>query len=190
MMEDIYLEYMIKKQKSTLMKLLTALIITVAAVITVVLLMVLYMVCVVLQQAGTGLAEIIITVGLLLIAGVWYGLYLIIGSQNIEYEYILTNSEMDIDKIMSKRGRKSVVSFDFKEVIVCANVNDNDHNHDYINITPDKALNAVGDKTADNIYFADFTDENGRTRVLFQPTSKLINSAKRFNMRNIFVMED
>lgn len=190
MMDDIYLEYMLKKKKTTTQKVLSALLLVVAGVLSLALLMLLYLVCVVLQQAMTGLGEIVITVGLLLIAGMWYGIYLIVGMQNVEYEYILTNSEMDIDKIMSKRGRKSVASFDFKEVIVCANVNDNDHNHDYKNVTPEKVFDAVGDKDSDNIYFVDFNGENGRIRVLFQPTSKLINSAKRFNPRNIFVMED
>lgn len=190
MMDDIYLEYMVKKKKTTAQKGLMALITVLAVVISVVLFCVMWIISVSMTQAGTQMGQIVTCVGLLLIAGAWYGWYLIKGMQNVEYEYILTNSEMDIDKIMSKRGRKNVVNFDFKEVIVCANINDNEHNHDYKNVTADKIYDVVGDKNSDNIYFVDYNGENGRNRVLFQPTSKLINSAKRFNMRNIFIMED
>ena len=114
----------------------------------------------------------------MLIAFAWYGAYLLMSMQNIEYEYILTNSEIDIDKIMSKKARKRIASFDFKEINICANINDNEHNHDYKNVTVSKT------------YFVDYSQDSENYRVLFQPTSKMIESIKRFNPRNVFVMED
>ena len=110
--------------------------------------------------------------------------------QNIEYEYILTNSEIDIDKIMSKKARKRIASFDFKEINICANINDNEHNHDYKNVTVSKTFDVTGDKARGNVYFVDYSQDSENYRVLFQPTSKMIESIKRFNPRNVFVMED
>lgn len=188
MMEDIYLEYMIKRKKSGGQKAIIALIIASGVILTAVLLMLTYVCALFLM--GTQFGSFAFSIGLVLIALMWYGAFLLIGMGNVEYEYILTNSELDIDKIMSKRGRKHIVSFDFKEISVCANINDSNHNSNYKNVTPAKIYDATGDKTADNIYFVDFNGEGGITRVIFQPTFKMINSAKKFNPRNIFVMEE
>lgn len=190
MMDDIYLEYMLKRKKSGAQLALITLIIVLGVVLSLVLFALVYIISVAFQQAGTPLGQIATCLGLLIIGFMWYGAYLLISMQNIEYEYILTNSEIDMDKIMSKKGRKHLVSFDFKEVTVCANIRDDEHNHDYKNTPADKTYDITSDKSGDNIYFADFSDEGKRIRVLFQPTSKMINSAKRFNPRNIFVMEE
>lgn len=188
MMEDIYLEYMVKKKKTGGQKAIIAAIIAAGVIISLAMLLIIYMSAFAL--AGTQLGSFSFSIGLVLIALLWYGAYLLISMQNVEYEYILTNSEMDMDKIMSKKGRKHIVSFDFKEVTVCANVEDNEHNHDYRNVTADKTYNVVGDRKGGNIYFADFTQEGQHVRVLFQPTYKMISSARKFNPRNIFVLED
>lgn len=191
MLEDIYLEYMVKKKKTKGQVGLVVLVCALGVVLTLALLAVTFVIGVSMQQAGTGLGQITSFVGLLIIAFMWYGAYLIISMQNIEYEYILTNSELDIDKIMSKKGRKHIASLDFKNVTVCADTEDSAHNGDYINIKADKVFNAVGDASRGSVYFADCIGEQGeRTRILFQPTSKMIESAKRYNPRNIFIMED
>lgn len=187
MMDDIYLEYMVKKKKSASQKALIILIVAGGAMLSLVMLALIYGFA--LYLAGTQLGSFAFSIGFVLIALMWYGAYLLIGMQNIEYEYILTNSEIDLDKIMSKKGRKHIVGFDFKDVTICANINDSDHNHDYKNVTPAKTYNLIGDPSASNIYYADFPEENGTSRVLFQPTYKMISSAKRYNPRNIFVME-
>lgn len=190
MLEDIYLEYMVKKKKTGGQIALIAVLCALGAGLSLLLFALTFIIGVSMQQAGTGLGQIVSFVGLLIIALMWYGIYLVITMQNIEYEYILTNSELDIDKIMSKKGRKPIVSFDFKNVAICAAVEDNAHNADYKNINPDKTFNAVGDESRGGIYFADYVSEkNERTRVLFQPTSKMIISAKKYNPRNIFEME-
>ena len=49
---------------------------------------------------------------MLLIVGVGacYLGYLLMGMTNIEYEYIVTNSDLDVDKIIGKRKRKRLIS--------------------------------------------------------------------------------
>lgn len=188
MMEDIYLEYMIKKKKTGGQKALIALIIAAAVLLSGVMLVVIYFLA--YAMAGTQWGSFSFSIGLVLIALMWYGAYLLISMQNIEYEYILTNSEIDMDKVMSKKARKRIVSFDFKEVAVCACVRDNAHNHDYKNVEAAKVYDVTADKNDDNVYFADFTEDGQRVRVLFQPTYKMISSAKKFNPRNIFILEE
>lgn len=188
MLEDIYLEYMVKKKKSGGQKTLIIGLAALGVVLTIGLFAATYVLMILLMNSQY--RQIVMTVGLLLIALMWYGYYLIFSMQNIEYEYILTNSEMDIDKVMSKKGRKHLVSLDFKEISVCANVEDAGHNSEYKNVKPDKVIDASGNKEHGNIYFVDFAKEGVRTRVIFQPTMKMISAAKKFNPRNIYIMEE
>lgn len=53
---------------------------------------------------------------ILLIAGVIYGAFKLSGFFNVEYEYIVTNGTMDIDKIINKSSRKRVLSFELQTV--------------------------------------------------------------------------
>ncbi len=46
-----------------------------------------------------------------------FGAYKLYSMLNIEYEYIITNSTMDIDKIIAKSSRKRVVSFEVESVL-------------------------------------------------------------------------
>lgn len=187
-MDDIYLEYMVKKKKSAGQKALIALAVAAAIIISLAMLVFIYAMAIYLS--GTQVGSFTFSIGLVIIALLWYGAYLIIGMQNVEYEYILTNSEMDMDKIMSKRGRKHIVSFDFKDIAVCACVDDGEHNSDFKNVQVQKTYDLVGDKSVGNVYYVDFYEDSERVRVLFQPTYKLVSSAKRYNPRNIFVYEN
>lgn len=190
MLEDIYLEYMIKKKKTGGQTALIILLAILCLVLSLALLGVIYAINVGMQQAGTSVGQLVTCVGLLVVAALWYGWYLIKGMQNIEYEYILTNSEIDMDKIMSKKGRKHIVSLDFKDVEICADIEDEEHNYAYKNTNAEKVYDITGDKSRGGIYFADFTADGVKTRVLFQPTMKMITFAKRYNPKNIFVKED
>lgn len=63
---------------------------------------------------------------LLLIAGVWFLAYRLISGRKVEFEYIVTNSDMDVDKIVAKRKRTRILSLNAKEIEVMAPVNDPD----------------------------------------------------------------
>ena len=122
--------------------------------------------------------------GLLIIAGLWYGYYLLIQNFNIEYEYILTNSEMDIDKVIAKKGRKNVVSVDFREIEICAREKDSE----YASVAAktdgfESIIDASGDRDDDNVYFVDYHSDGGKRRIYFQPTEKMIDAIYKFNPR-------
>ncbi len=52
----------------------------------------------------------------IILAAVVYISYLLIGSRNLEFEYSVTNGDLTVDKIMSRRTRKRVISLDCKNV--------------------------------------------------------------------------
>lgn len=49
-------------------------------------------------------------------AGILYGAVKLSLLQNVEYEYILTNGELDIDKITAKSSRKRMITFACKDI--------------------------------------------------------------------------
>lgn len=53
---------------------------------------------------------------ILLIAGALFGAFKLSCRFNVEYEYIVTNGTMDIDKIINKSSRKRVLSFELATV--------------------------------------------------------------------------
>lgn len=51
--------------------------------------------------------SLILFVVLILYGGIWF-----ISNVNVEYEYIITNNELDIDKIIGRRKRKRMITID------------------------------------------------------------------------------
>lgn len=51
------------------------------------------------------------------VAGIIYGAYRAVSSLNVEFEYTLTNRELDIDKITAKKRRKRLLSVDCREML-------------------------------------------------------------------------
>lgn len=180
---DVFIEYMIKKKKDRKDIAIISLIVFGGIIISLVLFALMF------ALALNGL-NMTFSVGLLLVALLWYGAYLLISIRNVEYEYILTNSYFDIDKIMAKRGRKRLLSIDFKEADIVANIEDDAHNSTYKhNNSGIKVLDFTGDKGRGMVYFADVYVDNEKKRILFQPTSQMLESIRRFNPRNVFIYE-
>lgn len=51
---------------------------------------------------------------ILLVFGVLGGAVWLVSNMDVEYEYIITNNEMDIDKIIGRRKRKRMITLDLK----------------------------------------------------------------------------
>lgn len=175
MFSDIFVEYMVKKKFDAKDYALTAMFIA----LTVILSVALFFVSVVIIPAFSSVA-------MLVMVGAWYGCYFLVTRRMIEYECTLTNSEMDIDKIIAKRKRKRLISFDFKEADLVACVKDNAHNGI---LKKFKVQDYSGDSQCFDAYFVDITISGERNIILFTPTDKMLEGIKRFNPQNVFIME-
>lgn len=103
-------------------------------------------------------------VGIVLAAGIFYGAYWLISEQEIEYEYILTNGDLDIDKIIAKKKRKRLLTIKVKSFDHFGKLSDAPEADDSV-VT---VLAASG--YADEAYYADFNhDRHGKTRLIFSP---------------------
>ena len=127
-------------------------------------------------------------VGLVLVFITFYFAYIWAKMIYIEYEYALTNNELDIDKIMGRSRRKRVITVDFKNAEICACVDDENFKTEYENHNGiKKIINATG-KSEYNTYFVDFNGEDGKIRVLFQPNDKMKDGLKNLNFKAIHIL--
>ena len=121
-----------------------------------------------------------------LIAGVWYLAFRFLGKTNIEYEYTLTNNILDVDKIMSKKTRKRVITIDFAEVECCGYA---ENSHKDRNV-PYKTMDVSGDLADDNVYFIDFSKDGEKCRLFFRPNAKILENLKMMNPRKVMVRDE
>ncbi len=99
---DIFAEQIVKIKNGAAKVTLMALIIIAAAVLSAVL---------VWFSSGYGSVLVIAAVGVI------FGAYKLIGMLFVEYEYIVTNGTVDVDKITAKSSRKRIISFECKNIL-------------------------------------------------------------------------
>ena len=119
----------------------------------------------------------------LILVGVIYGLWFFISGMNREYEYIVTNGEIDIDMIIAKRRRKRVFNGRARDFEIMAKVDSDDYRqakkgkHELIDCSslPD---------SKDTWFFV--TNYKGqRVIVLFEPDERMLENMKRYNPSKI-----
>lgn len=109
-----------------------------------------------------------------------FGAYKLYSMLSVEYEYIITNSTMDIDKIIAKSSRKRVVSFDLSAVLRIEK---------YTGIIPKEVENNcffACNKNDDNAYILIYKIEGKPQQAfVFAPDEKMISGMKNFLPRHI-----
>lgn len=188
-MSDVFMEHLVKKQRTTADKVKIGLIIAGGILVTLVLLAALFVLAAAFSGGDGGNAavrQMVFTVGLLLIAGAWYGAYLLLNGRSIEYEYIVTNNELDIDKVLAKKGRKHLITVDIQEAKLMARTDDNNYNAVYKN-PPEgvKVLDYSALSPEYMTYFIDCTVDEQRTIVVFQPPQKMVEALWKYNPRAV-----
>ena len=113
---------------------------------------------------------------LLLLLGVGFAMWYIVNSQNIEFEYCVTNGDIDIDQITGQRKRKRIVSVRGKKLQTIAP------------FTPEALAGVKVDrfvmastalKEAGNWYFTYTSKKSGFTAVVFRPNEKVLSCIYR-----------
>ncbi|MCH5212166.1 MAG: hypothetical protein J1G06_04055 [Oscillospiraceae bacterium] len=188
MMSDIFLEQLVPRKKTTGDKVKIGLIIFGGTIFSIFMLLVLFAYKVITfdneQMRNSG--QFVVPFGFLLIAFAWYGIYLLINTFNVEYEYVIVNNDLDIDKVMSKKGRKHLVSVDIKNATLMARIDDEENNSIYKN-PPEgvKILNYSAMSNSGFTYFIDCSVEDERKIILWQPTQKMVEALWKYNPRAV-----
>ena len=111
---------------------------------------------------------------LIFIFGIGYGAYILSSKLNVEYEYIITNGILDIDKITNKSSRKRIISVDLGGVTRLEKFNAN-----AIVNTKDTVFTC--DKDDPNAYLVT-AEKSGQSAVsfVFSPNDKIKSAIVKF----------
>lgn len=120
----------------------------------------------------------------LFIVGIGYIAYVFIRSRSIEYEYIVTNGDLDIDMIIAQRKRKRVFSGPCKEFEMVAKLTSGQYDHNIQSIK--NRVMAVSSMESPDVYFISLAKDGKRTLVFFEPHAKMIESFKKYIPRKVF----
>lgn len=171
---DVFLEYLVKQKKTAKTYTLITLIILAAVIITIVSM---------ILSASTRYFSFIF---LLLAAGAIYGAWYLIGTLRIEFEYIVTNGEMDVDKIMSQRKRKRLVTVRLKDCDIIAPVNGR-YKHEFETKQVAATIDASINKDQNDAYFLVVNHpKKGMIKLIFTPDKRILDNAKMLNPHNVF----
>lgn len=115
--------------------------------------------------------------------GAWY----LITSFNTEYEYIVTNGEIDVDKIIARRRRARMITVKASEFEIFAPLNDKYKN--YNNSSYKAKLDFGSGNTENQKYFAVFNSRKhgGKVFMIFEPSDEMIENFKVYNPKNVFM---
>lgn len=118
---------------------------------------------------AAGLVFLALITGFLLLifgglAAFMFGIWLISG-MGVEYEYIITNTDLDIDKIIGKRKRKRMISIDLTRTVDFAPITGN---------TPecDVTVRAYSGADKDVHYLIAEHTDYGKVKLIFNPNQK------------------
>jgi len=118
---------------------------------------------------------------LLSLAPVWAILlvvtYYMVTSLNVEYEYTVTNGEMDVDKIIAKRRRNRLITFHLSEAEAFGRYLPQKHSRNRYQ----KTIVACDRNASTQLWFCVArVPDKGSTLVIFNATQKLLDSMTPF----------
>ncbi len=125
-------------------------------------------------------------VALLLLFGVMYGGYYLITGCDVEYEYIVTNGEIDIDKIIAKRKRSRLITGKVSSFEAFGKYESAPDIDSSVTIVSAVGTSLSGNET--EMWYADFTHASaGKVRLIISAEEKVIEAIKPFLPRQLKV---
>ena len=125
-------------------------------------------------------------VALLLLCVIMYGSYYLITGLDVEYESIVTNGEIDIDKIIAKRKRSRLITgkvSSFEDFGRYENAPEIDSS---VTIVSAVGTSLSGNET--EMWYADFTHASaGKVRLIISAEEKVIEAIRPFLPRQLKV---
>lgn len=115
---------------------------------------------------------------ILVILGTGVGLYFAYKQFEVEYEYILTNDELEVDKITARERRKNLLSVDVRSFEVLAPVKE-EYKREFEDTTIEKRIDASSSVKSTKRWFAVFRNDEKKTLLIFEPGKKMRASMKQ-----------
>jgi hypothetical protein len=116
--------------------------------------------------------------GVILAIGAVYFGFRLQSRTSVEFEYIVTNGALDVDKIIAQRKRARIFSGDCREFDAVGKVKSRNHGPHITNGA--QVIFAGTDMDSDDLYFISLSYKGKKTVVYFEPDQRMIDSFKRF----------
>ena len=97
---------------------------------------------------------------------------------NVEFEYLVTNSSLDIDKIISQRKRVRIFSADCKEFEAVGRVKSRNYGP-HIS-SGSETIFAGTNMASESLYFVTLSYKGKKTVLYFEPDQRMLDSFRRF----------
>lgn len=173
-MADIYIEHMVKREKNNKTLAIQVLIAFAALVLEFGLFVLLLLT-----------REALVAFMPLLMAGVIWIAWIMIRRRNFEFEYIVTNADLDVDKIIAKRTRKRLLTVDCRKFEVLAPMTPQ-HQREHGAAAATRKIDASSSQSSDRRWFALYAGNDGvRTLLIFEPNDKMLAAFKKYIPRKI-----
>jgi len=97
---------------------------------------------------------------------------------NVEYEYLVTNGAIDIDKIISQRKRVRIFSADCKEFEAVGRVKSRNYGP---HITSgSESIFAGTNMASESLYFVTLSYKGKKTVLYFEPDQRMLDNFRRY----------
>ncbi len=167
---DTFIEYMLKAKKTPSTVFRQILIVLTA----VILLLAVTFIFLILPPAALNVYP-------LFMAGIIFVAYRLFASLEVEFEYILTNGELDIDKITNRKRRKRIITIDTRTFIEFGRAEKKDFSDKSKEFA--RVIDASGHSEAFCDYYAVFYKNGQKIKLIFNPTGKMIDVFKFYAPR-------
>lgn len=122
---------------------------------------------------------------LIIICAVGVGVFFAYKEFEVEYEYILTNNELDIDRITSRERRRNVLNADVKKFEILAPVK-SEHASRLRDRNIRRTLDFSSGRSDDLKWFAIYDNGKGeKTLLYFEPPRKMRDGIRTFVPRAV-----
>lgn len=116
-------------------------------------------------------------------AVIWFA-WILIRRLNYEFEYSLTNGDLDIDAIIGLKKRVHMLSLHSYEIEFMA-----PFNSQYAERYPDKEMKTIYDvassKDSPDRWFLIFRKDGDRCKLIFEPNKRMIEGIHQYNPKNV-----
>ncbi|PWM38479.1 MAG: hypothetical protein DBX66_03750 [Clostridiales bacterium] len=120
--------------------------------------------------------------GYLAIAGAVYGMWYLVTAMNVEFEYVLTNGDIDVDKIIAQRKRKRLVSVKCSSFEELGKYKAAEHQ----NKTYQTKLMVCSNPEDPEVWYAVFNHAKlGRTLLVFNASEAMLENMKKYLPRQL-----
>ena len=114
-----------------------------------------------------------------LAVGIGYAAYVISGQLSVEYEYIFTNGDLDVDKILSKRSRRRVGSIKCRDIVRMGKYDPEAHRSEMYN------QRIVASNVDEDAWYVVAQHDADSILLIFKPGEKLLAAMKPYVSRMV-----